>query len=94
VANLAPAIVPLGLTEQDKIDLVSFLLSLTDDRVKMEKAPFDRPSICVPNGHVQSSLTTPTGVNAVDDMMCLDAVGAEGRTAPITPYMELSPYQH
>jgi hypothetical protein len=94
VANLAPAIVPLGLTEQEKIDLVSFLLSLTDDRVRMERAPFDHPSICVPNGHLQSSLTSPTGLNAVDDMMCLDAVGAEGRTAPITPFLELSPYQH
>ncbi|HET8744286.1 MAG TPA: cytochrome c peroxidase, partial [Ramlibacter sp.] len=28
-ANLSPGIVPLGLTEQEKIDLVSFLLSLT-----------------------------------------------------------------
>jgi hypothetical protein len=85
--------VPLGLTEQDKIDLVSFLLSLTDDRVRMERAPFDHPSICVANGHLQSSLTAPTGVNAVDDMMCLDAVGAQGRSTPITPFMELSPYQ-
>jgi manganese oxidase len=93
-ANLAPAIIPLGLTEQEKIDLVSFLLSLTDDRVKMEKAPFDHPSICVANGHVQSSITSPTGVNAVDDVQCLDAVGAGGRTTPITPFMDLSPYQH
>ncbi|GAB3650279.1 cytochrome c peroxidase [Ramlibacter alkalitolerans] len=94
VANLSPAIIPLGLTEQEKVDLVSFLLSLTDDRVRMERAPFDHPSICVPNGHVQSSLTSPTGLNAADDMMCLDAVGSGGRTAPITPFMDLSPYQH
>ncbi|GAB3669380.1 hypothetical protein GCM10028813_53120 [Ramlibacter alkalitolerans] len=93
-ANLSPAIIPLGLTEQEKVDLVSFLLSLTDDRVRMERAPFDHPSICVPNGHVQSSLTSPTGLNAADDMMCLDAVGSGGRTAPITPFMDLSPYQH
>jgi hypothetical protein len=92
--NLSPAIIPLGLTEQEKVDLVSFLLSLTDDRVRMERAPFDHPSICVPNGHVQSSLTSPTGLNAADDMMCLDAVGSGGRTAPITPFMDLSPYQH
>ena len=94
VKNLSPAIVPLGFTEQEKTDLVSFLLSLTDDRVRMERAPFDHPSICVANGHVQSSLTTPVGLNAVDDMMCLDAVGSEGRTPPITPFLELSPYQH
>ncbi|WP_236599330.1 cytochrome c peroxidase [Ramlibacter monticola] len=94
IKQLSPAIIQLGLTEQEKIDVVSFLLSLTDDRVRMERAPFDHPSVCVANGHVQSSLTSPTGLNAVDDMMCLDAVGSEGRTTPITPFLELSPYQH
>ncbi|MEJ8835805.1 cytochrome c peroxidase [Ramlibacter sp. AN1133] len=96
VFNLAPAIVPLGLTEQEKIDLVSFLLSLTDDRVRMERGPFDHPSLCVPKSHVESSLvTTASSVsNAADDMMCLDAVGSEGRTTPLTPFLELSPYQH
>jgi hypothetical protein len=93
-ANLAPAIIPLGLTEQEKIDLVGFLLSLTDDRVKMEKAPFDHPSICVPNGHVASTLTNPTGLNAGDETMCLPAVGATGRSTPLTPFLELSPYLH
>jgi hypothetical protein len=91
--NLAPAIVPLGLTEQEKIDLVSFLLSLTDDRVRMERAPFDHPSLCVTNGHVQTSLTG-SALNAQDEMLCLDAVGSEGRSTPLTPFLELSPYQH
>ena len=93
VFNLAPAIIPLGLTEQEKTDLVSFLLSLTDDRVRMERAPFDHPSICVPGGHVQASLTG-TALNAADEVQCLDAVGAEGRTTPLTPFLDLSPYQH
>ncbi len=40
---------PAYLTlENVKKALVKFLLSLTDDRVKREKAPFDRPEIFVP----------------------------------------------
>jgi cytochrome c peroxidase len=41
---------PLGLTETEKSALVAFLVALTDDRVRFEKAPFDHPSLTVPNG--------------------------------------------
>jgi cytochrome c peroxidase len=41
---------PLGLSESDKNALVAFMLALTDDRVRYEKAPFDHPSLEVPNG--------------------------------------------
>jgi cytochrome c peroxidase/FtsP/CotA-like multicopper oxidase with cupredoxin domain len=102
--NLSPAIIPLALSEPEKIDLVSFLLALTDERVRMERAPFDHPSICIPNGHVLDATATatttkkapaaPSAVNATDSMMCIDAVGSGGRTSPLTPFMELSPYQH
>ncbi|MBI5585937.1 MAG: hypothetical protein HY892_19165, partial [Deltaproteobacteria bacterium] len=34
--------------EEAKVALVKFLLSLTDDRVRFERAPFDRPEIFVP----------------------------------------------
>jgi len=40
----------LGLTPDQENDLVAFLLTLTDDRVRCERAPFDRPAIDVPNG--------------------------------------------
>jgi cytochrome c peroxidase len=40
----------LGLTSTEKGQLVAFMLSLTDDRVRFERAPFDHPSIVVPNG--------------------------------------------
>ena len=89
-ANIHPAIRPLGLTQEEKNDLVSFLLTLTDERVRMERAPFDHPSICVAHGH---SAAPPVGINAADDMQCLEAVGAEGRTAPIPPFMNLSPFE-
>jgi len=41
---------PLGLTEGEKTAMVAFMLALTDDRVRYEKAPFDHPSLDVPNG--------------------------------------------
>jgi cytochrome c peroxidase len=34
----------------DKLALVAFLKSLTDDRVRYERAPFDHPELRVPNG--------------------------------------------
>ena len=40
----------LGLSERDKRDLVAFLLTLTDDRVRFERAPFDHPSLDLPDG--------------------------------------------
>ena len=41
---------PLGLSATEKNALVAFLLTLTDERVRCEKAPFDHPSIDIPNG--------------------------------------------
>ena len=38
----------LGLTEQEKTDLVAYMLSLTDERVRFERAPFDHPSLELP----------------------------------------------
>jgi hypothetical protein len=40
----------LGLTESQKKSLVSFMLALTDDRVRCEKAPFDHPSLTFADG--------------------------------------------
>ncbi|MFQ5443962.1 MAG: cytochrome-c peroxidase, partial [Nitrospinales bacterium] len=51
LATLDPEIQPLGLTEQDKDDLVAFLLSLTDERVRKKSAPFDHPQFFAPDGH-------------------------------------------
>jgi len=46
-----PAVVQLDLDEHDKFALVFFLMSLTDDRVRRERAPFDHPSLRVVNGY-------------------------------------------
>jgi cytochrome c peroxidase len=57
---------PLGLSSTDKDDLVSFLLSLTDERVRFERAPFDHPQLSPPNGPSLSAVgaggnATPVG---------------------------------
>jgi len=93
----------LGLAEQDKTDLVNFLLALTDDRVAFERAPFDHPSICVPNGEqgdYQNLAIAPplpggggTAV-AVDDVKCFSAVGAGGRSTRLQAFLNLNQFQH
>jgi cytochrome c peroxidase len=60
---------PLGLSSGEKADLVSFLLSLTDNRVRNRQAPFDSPSICVPNDGLS---------DGVSNVLCIPAVGAAG----------------
>ena len=52
IDNLDPNILNLGLSATDKANVVAFLKSLTDDRVRVSKAPFDHPSLNVPNGPV------------------------------------------
>ena len=41
-------------------DLVAFLRSLTDERVRRAAAPFDHPQLFVPNGH--PGTTGPSGI--------------------------------
>jgi hypothetical protein len=74
----------LQLTDNQKTALVNFLLSLTDERVRWEKAPFDHPALCVPNGQSgDTSKVTETkkgSREAIDTMLCLPAMGAAGAT--------------
>jgi cytochrome c peroxidase len=97
-ANLAPDIQPLGLSETQKDDLVAFLLSLTDDRVKFQKAPFDHPSICIPNGHKEDAAgklvaESKGSLKAAElPYRCIAANGAGGAGLPLTPFMGLSPF--
>ncbi|HKB11444.1 MAG TPA: cytochrome c peroxidase [Vicinamibacterales bacterium] len=72
---------PLGLSEEQKHSLVSFLLSLTDDRVRYQRAPFDHPGLCLPNAGDNSNAS------------CLPAVGAGGSAAPLGTFLNLDPYQ-
>ena len=92
--DLDPDIRPLELSEDEKVNLVKFLLSLTDERVRMKKAPFDHPSLCVPNGHSASQQFPASAINAPDETLCLPAVGRNGTSAGILPFLKLSPFSH
>lgn len=84
-----PNIVSLGLTMQEKTDLVDFLRNaLTDPRVVNQSAPFDHPELYVPNGHppdpntgypVQNDPKNPG--RATDQLLDIPATGATGGTA-------------
>ena len=71
---------------------VNFLKSLTDDRVRYEKAPFDHPELVVPPGHTGNNvlITTTHALNdnlAADEYFTVPAVGAERRGAnPLHPF--------
>ena len=91
------------LCDQHLFKLVQFLMTLTDDRVVNESAPFDHPEIFVP---VTGSAEHPgnTSVNEVVRTVLLNdsenfqqvvAIGAGGRSAvflpPLEPFLGLDP---
>ncbi len=93
-ANLDPDISPLGPLQgslPNRQDIVAFLLTLTDERVRQEMAPFDHPQLYIPNG---VDYTTGTGL---DQMIELPAVGLGGRPAaglpPLKSFLGLDPFQ-
>ena len=86
-SNLDIEVFKLNFTDIEKADLVAFLKSLTDDRVRFEQAPFDHPSIRIVHGAVGDNTTLQTiGGLAVDEFIDIPAVGAAGRTTPILPF--------
>lgn len=68
----------LGLTDSDINDIVAFMKSLTDERVRWEKAPFDHPSLEIPNGHMGNE-TIVFGNPAIEQRILIPAVGTAGR---------------
>ena len=84
----------LGLTLQDKTDLVDFLRNgLTDPRTVSQSAPFDHPQLLTPNGHPQSSNGYPVIVDpkhpgqATSQFMEIPAVGKNGGK-PLPTFLE------
>ncbi|RMF58168.1 MAG: cytochrome C peroxidase, partial [Calditrichaeota bacterium] len=71
--------------------LAAFMLALTDERVVYQRAPFDHPQIFLPHGHPgdESSIagTDPFG-NAISDLVEFPAVGAEGASFALKPFLD------
>ena len=82
IDNLDPDIENLGLSEDEQNALVAFLKSLTDDRVRLEKAPFDHPQLFITNGHPgdTNSVTNDGTGRATVTMLEIPAVGRNGGT--------------
>jgi hypothetical protein len=72
----------LNLSEENKEALVAFLRGLTDERVRLDKAPFDHPQLFVTDGHPgnTSSVTNDGTGKATDTLLEIPAVGRNGGT--------------
>jgi len=58
------------------------LVSLTDDRVLKQRAPFDHPELFVPNGHFGDGTSVPSSQGlALDRFITIPAVGRNGGPA-------------
>lgn len=93
--NLGRGIGNIRLSQGDRTEIVAFLKALSDERVRYQKAPFDHPSICVPNGHVEQSpgeLETDPGQSgsiALDKWALVPEAGSEGTSMPLQTFEEL-----
>lgn len=94
VKYMDPDIELLGLTAQEKIDLVDFLRNgLTDPRTVAQAAPFDHPQLFVPNGHPHSANGYPVIPDpkhpdrATDQLMEIQGTGAQGGK-PLPTFLE------
>ena len=75
-------------TPQEKADLLAFLLTLTDERVRWERAPFDHPSLEVAHGYVAQP-DRPGAPALTETRLRIPAVGRAGRSAeqgPLRPF--------
>jgi cytochrome c peroxidase len=94
VKFMDPDVEILGLTLQEKTDLVDFLRNgLTDPRTVAQAAPFDHPQLFTPNGHPHSGNGYPITPDpkhpdrATDQLMEIPAVGAQGGK-PLPTFLE------
>jgi len=86
----------VGASDETLADLVAFLKSLTDERVRWERAPFDHPSLPLPVGHVgdENSVVgdSAPGFSLLAETRYVEipAVGSAGRDAALGPLQPLS----
>ena len=87
---------PFNINGAQKVAMVAFLKTLSDDRVRYERAPFDHPELCVPVGHVESApgvLTPgepgPFALSAAEKWRAVPAIGSGGNQVPLRTFDEL-----
>jgi cytochrome c peroxidase len=80
-ADVPTDIAVLGLTPVEKDQLVAFMKALTDERVRLHKAPFDHPQLLVPNGHPvtsQGTIQTDPSGRPMSHFITIPATGRQG----------------
>jgi len=92
VQNFDDGILPIPLLRDDEVlvnELMAFLLTMTDNRVRRESAPFDHPEIFVP-----ITGTAPVSPGSRDllvanstDFQQIPAIGENGRDGIFTPLL-------
>ncbi|MBD9355297.1 cytochrome C peroxidase [Methylomonas sp. EbA] len=83
-------------SEQNITDMTNFLLSLTDQRVRYQRAPFDHPQLTITDGQVGDELQVTTGnplnANLANDQhLVIPAVGAGGVDTPVSAFSATLP---
>ena len=97
VASVSPFMAFMEFDAADAKAMVGFLLSLTDERVRQEQAPFDHPQLFVSNGSRGNSQgpTCKGGTATCDNREEIPATGAGGRPAaglpPLDTFLRLDP---
>lgn len=87
--HIGDLVFPRPFQKSERDDLIVFLKSLTDERVRWEKAPFDHPELRVSFGHKDGVTSEPT-----DQMVTIPAVGGQGRSeamGPLRPFEDYLP---
>jgi hypothetical protein len=83
-ASLSPLIHPDGLSPFQIDAFIAYLVALTDERVRFQKAPFDHPELPIPVGQDASG---------ADIIQLRPAVGAAGDATPLSRFLGLNPFQ-
>ena len=93
--NLGTGVAQINLNGAERTQIAAFLKSLTDDRVKYERAPFDHPSLCIPIGHEevppgQLRQSANQQIPAATDLWALiPSSGRNGNQVPLQTFEEL-----
>ena len=89
--GLGPNVRRLNLNANDRAALVAFMKALSDDRVKFQRAPFDHPELCIPNGHTSTAQTSDARftLSADENWVAISATGKAGTDAPLQTFAEM-----
>ncbi len=80
-----------NLTEQEKVALVDFLLELTDERVRFQRAPFDHPEVIIPvDGTAPDNTVGRAALLADSRFRDIPAVGAAGDATPQPTFLNIT----